>query len=167
MTGKMVVAILSAVLTLTPSYAQNSGNNSELITKNLERELETALLKGDSVTLDRLLANDYVEIDAQGSVKRKADVIAIARARTAGQRGVSLGPEKTVDDLSVRFYGDSALVVGRTTIRYQFMENQTSSPQTQSQNPATLDQERFIRSYSKVGGRWQLVAWQTTAIAKR
>lgn len=167
MTGKIVAAILGLVLTLSPSYAQNQGNNSELEIKKLERELEAALLKGDSVTLDRILADDYIEIDAQGSVKRKADVIAVARARSAAPRGVSLGPDKSVDDLTIRLYGDSALVVGRTTIRYQFMENQTSSSQPQSQNPVTVDQERFIRSYSKVSGRWQLVAWQTTFIAKR
>jgi hypothetical protein len=167
MTGKVVVAILGLVLTLSPSYAQNQENNGELLIKKLERELEAALLKGDSVELDRILADDYIEIDAQGNVNRKADVIAVARARGATRRGVSLGPEKTVDDLTVRLYKDSALVVGRTTIRYQFMENQTLSSQPQSQNPVTVDQERFIRSYSKASGSWQLVAWQTTSVAKR
>jgi len=166
MTGKFVVAILGLVLILSPTYAQNQGKSGELEIKKLERELEAALLKGDSVTLDRILGDDYIEIDAQGNVKRKADVIAVSRARSA-PRGVSLGPEKTVDDLTIRLYGDSALVVGRTTIRYQFMENQTLSTQPQSQNPVTVDQERFIRSYSKVSGSWRLVAWQTTFIAKR
>lgn len=167
MTSKIVVAVLGLVLTLSPCYAQNQGNNSELVIKKLERELEAALLKGDSVELDRILADDYIEIDTQGGVKKKADVIAVARARSAAPRGVSIGPDKTVDDLTIRLHGDNALVVGRTTIRYQFMENQTSSPQTQSQNPVAVDQERFIRTYSKVSGRWQLVAWQTTLIAKR
>lgn len=167
MTGKIVVAVLGLVLTLSPCYAQNQGNNGEVVIKKLERELEAALLKGDSVELDRILADDYIEIDAQGGVKKKADVIAVARARSAAPRGVSVGPDKIVDDLTIRLHGDNALVVGRTTIRYQFMEYQTSSPQTQSQNPVTVDQERFIRTYSKVGGRWQLVAWQTTSIAKR
>ena len=166
MTGKFVVAILGLVLILSPTYAQNQGKSGELEIKKLGRELEAALLKGDGVTLDRLLGDDYIEIDAQGNVKRKADVIAVARARSA-PRGVSLGPEKTVDDLTIRLYGDSALVVGRTTIRYQFMENQTLSPQPQSQNPVTVDQERFIRSYSKASGSWRLVAWQATFIAKR
>lgn len=167
MTSKIVVAMLGLVLTLSPCYAKNQGNNRELVIKKLERELEAALSKGDSVELDRILADDYIEIDAQGSVKKKADVIAVARAMSAAPRGVSLGPDKTVDDLTIRLHGDNALVVGRTTIRYQFMEYQTSSPQTQSQNPVTVDQERFIRAYSKVGERWQLVAWQTTSIAKR
>ena len=167
MISKIVIAVLGLVLTLSPCYAQNQGNKSELVIKKLERELEAALLKGDSVELDRILADDYIEINAQGGVKKKADVIAVARAMRAAQRGVTLGPDKTVDDFTIRLHGDNALVVGRTTIRYQFMEYQTSSSQTQSQGPVTVDQERFIRAYSKVDGRWQLVAWQTTSIAKR
>lgn len=144
MTGKIVVAILGLVLTLSPNHAQNQGKSGELEIKRLETELDAALLKADSATLDRILADDYIEIDARGNVKRKADVIAVARARSAMPRGVSLGPDKTVDELTIRLYKDSALVVGRTTIRYQFMENQTLSPQPQSQNPVTVDQERFI-----------------------
>lgn len=167
MTSKLVFAVLGLVLTLSPCYAQNQKNMSELVIKKLERELEAALLKGDNTTLDRILADDYIEIDAQGGVKRKPDLIKVARAMGAAPRGITLGPEKSVDDLTIRLHGDNALVAGRTTIRYQFMEYQTSSSQTQSQNPVTIDQERFIRSYSKVGARWQLVAWQTTSIAKR
>lgn len=165
MTSKIVVAVLGLVLSLSPSYGQNQRNNSELTIKKLESELEAALLKGDAVELDRILADDYIEIDTQGGVKKKADLLAVARARSA-VRAIRLDPERTVDDLTIRLYGDNALVVGRTTIRYQFMENQTSTPETQSQNPVTVNQERFIRSYSKVGGRWQLVAWQTTLVAK-
>ena len=167
MTSKILVAVLGLVLTLSLCSAQNPKNNSELAIKTLERELEAALSKGDHVTLDRILANDYIEIDPQGDVRKKADLMAVARAMSAGPRGVSIGPDKTVDELSVRLHGDSALVVGRTTIRYHFMEYQTTSPQPQSQNPVTIDQQRFIRTYAKVSGRWQLVAWQTTAIAKR
>ena len=165
MMSKVAVAVLGLVLALSACYAQEQGNKSELPIKNLERELEAALTKGDAVTLDRLLAPDYLEIDARGGVKKKTDVLALARSVSSKPRGETVGPDKTVDELTIRVYGDCALVSGRTTIRYQFMEYQTSSPQTQS--PVTVDQERFTRTYSKVGGRWQLVAWQTTSIAKK
>jgi uncharacterized protein DUF4440 len=164
---KFVVAVMGLVLALSFCYAQKRGNNSEMSIKTVERELEAALLKGDSVELERILADDYLEITTQGDVKKKAEVIAVARAMSAGPRGVSIGPDKTVDDLTIRLHGDCALVAGRTTIRYQFMEYQTTSPQSQTQNPVTVDQERFIRVYSKVSGRWRLVAWQTTFIPKR
>jgi hypothetical protein len=153
---------LGAATTLQLKYlpAGNSKqkvNVDEKAIQEVERELETALLKGDSATLDRILADDYVEIDAQGGVKKKTDILALARARSAAPRGVSVGPEITVDGLTIRIHGDSAAVVGRTTIRYQFMENATSIAQTQSQTPANVNQERFIRSYAKPNGRWQLV----------
>lgn len=166
MISKTVVAALGLVIAFF-CYGQNRVANPQQSIQQLEQELETALLKGDSATLDRILAEDYIEINAQGGLRKKVDVIAVARAMSAAPRGVMLGPEKTVDDLTTRFHGDCALVAGRTTTRYQFMEYQTSSPQPQPQNPVTVDQERFLRSYSKVGGRWQLVAWQTTSIAKR
>jgi hypothetical protein len=167
MRSRSVVAIIALILVLSPGYAQNQVNKTDSVIKELEHELERALLKNDIATLERILEDDYVEIDAQGGVKKKAEVIELARMRAAAPRGVMIGPDKTVDELTIRSHGDNALVVGRTTIRYLFMENQISSPQARSQNPVTIDQERFIRSYAKVGRRWQLVAWQTTAIAKR
>jgi hypothetical protein len=167
MTNKIVVAALGLVLTLSLCSAQNPKKSSDMAIKTLERELEAALLKGDSGTLDRILADDYIEIDAQGGLKKKADLIAVSQAKRAGSGAVVVGPDKTVDNLTIRLHGDTALVAGRTTIRYQFMEYQKASPQSLSQNPVTVDQERFIRTYAKVDGRWQLVSWQTTSIAKR
>jgi uncharacterized protein DUF4440 len=166
MISKTVIAALGLVITFF-LYGQNQSANPQQTIQKLERELETALSKGNSATLDRILAEDYIEINAQGVVRKKADVLAGARAMSAAPGGVMIGPEITVDELTTRFHGDCALVAGRTTTRYQFMNYQTSSPQAQPQGPVTVDQERFIRSYSKVDGRWQLVAWQTTSIAKR
>jgi hypothetical protein len=167
MMGRILVAVLGLVLTLSLCSAQDPKKNGEQAIKALDRELETALSKGDSVTLDRILSEDYIEINPQGDVRKKADLMTVARAMSAGSRGVSIGPDTSVDELTVRLHGDSALVVGRTTIRYQFMEYQTTGPQKQTQNPVTIDQQRFIRTYVKTSGRWQLVAWQTTAVAKR
>jgi ketosteroid isomerase-like protein len=164
--SKVVVALLGLVLSLSAGYAQAAANRAELGIKKLERELEDALAKGDVNTLDRVLAEDYFEIDARGRIKKKADVLATARAVRARPPAVMVGPEKTVDEVTIRQHGDCALVSGRTTIRYQFMEFQTSGAQTPSQSPVSVDQERFTRIYSKASGRWRLVAWQTTSIPK-
>jgi hypothetical protein len=50
--SKTVVAVLSLVLTLFSCFGQDQGDKSEPAIKKLERELEAALSKGDSVTLD-------------------------------------------------------------------------------------------------------------------
>src|SRR5688572_23779390 len=101
MTSKVVAAVLGLVFSLSACYAQEK-DVSEPAIKNLERELEAALVKGDAVTLERLLADDYIEIDATGGLKKKADVIAIARSVSSRPRGVSIGPDKTVDELTIR-----------------------------------------------------------------
>lgn len=169
MIGKTVVALVVVLLALCPCSAQTERSKTVATkaVKQLDRELEQALLKNDIATIDRILADDYVEIDAQGSTRKKVDVIERARSSAAVSRGVMVGPEKSVDDVRILVHGDSVLVVGRTTIRYQFMENQIPSPGTQPSNSANIYQERFIRTYARVARRWQLVAWQTTAIAKR
>ncbi len=166
MMSKVVVALLGVVLSLSAGHAQTPANKTESGIKTVERELEDALAKGDVNTLDRVLAEDYFEIDARGRVKKKANVLAIARAISSRPPAIMVGPEKTVDELTIRQHGNCALVSGRTTIRYQFMEYQTSGSQTPSQRPVSIDQERFTRIYSKASGRWQLVAWQTTSIPK-
>ena len=95
MRGRSVVAIVALILVLSPGYAQNQVNKTDSEIKELERELGRALLKNDSATLDRILADDYVGIDAQGGIKKKVDVVALARAAGAVPRGVMIGPEKT------------------------------------------------------------------------
>jgi ketosteroid isomerase-like protein len=168
MTSKIVTALLAMLLSLACGNAQAQANRDEATIRKIESELAAALEKSDSDTLARILADDYIEINPQGGLKKKADVVGFARSNGGGPRGVVMGPDKKVDEFSIRLHGDNALVVGRTTIRYQFMENQTVSPQkSQFQNPVAIDQERFMRVYAKVGGRWQLIAWQTTSIAKR
>ena len=169
MISRSVFAIVAVMLSFSPCYAQtrHKQTKSTTIIKQLDHELQRALSKNDIATVERILANDYVEIDAQGGIKNKANVIELQRALVAVSRGVMVGPETSVDDLTILLHGDNALVVGRTTVRYQFMENQISSPGAQPSNSANIYQERFIRTYARVAQRWQLVAWQTTAIAKR
>ena len=84
---------LSASTALQRSYFAGKSklnvNASEKAIRQVERELETALLNGDSAMLDRILADGYVEIDAQGGIKKKIDVLALARA---GRRTVRPSP---------------------------------------------------------------------------
>ena len=94
MISKTVIAALGLVITFF-WYGQNQSAQQAI--QKLERALETALSKGDSAALDRIMAEDYIEINAQGVVRKKADVIAAYRAIRAAPRGVMLGPEITVD----------------------------------------------------------------------
>jgi hypothetical protein len=79
---------------------------------------------------------------------------------------MSAGPEVTIADTKLRTYGDTAVLVGRTTTRYQFMEYQTV-PGASAPAPESVIHERFMKVYAKRVGRWQLIASMKTAIAKQ
>lgn len=158
----LVVLIPAAIF----SGGQERVTKTEELVKETDRKLTAALLHGDSASVDGILADDYVEINAQGLVRHKRDVMVTVSARASRPRSISIGPEITVDETKLRIYGDTAILIGLTTTRYQHMEYQTSQP-GQLPAPTFTDQERFMKVYSRLNGRWQLVASQTTAIAKR
>ena len=163
----ITIAIVSLMSTFA-IFAQGGGiKRIEGIIRGLDGELEVAFLKGDTASVDRILADDYTEITSQGLLKHKTDVIAIVRARASAPSAQSVGPEVTIDETKFRTYGDTVVLIGRTTTRYQFMEYQTSPDTTQSAAPVNTDQEWFMKVYSRRDGRWQLVASTRTAIAKR
>lgn len=162
----VIATTIGLALSAASFFGQNQANGDEGILKKLDSDLEAAKLKGDTVTIDRVIADSYIEINSRGVVTTKADLMKAARALKTAGRGISVGPEETVDDLKIRFHGDTALISGRLTIKYQFIEHQTSSSQTQSQNPSIVDQERFLKVYVKTEGRWRLVAQQATFVAK-
>jgi hypothetical protein len=134
--------------------------------RELDSKLSEALSKGDPAALDQILGDDYVEVDSRGLITGKTDLMALVRARAAAPRSMSAGPEVTIADTKLRTYGDTAVLVGRTTTRYQFMEYQTV-PGASAPAPESVIHERFMKVYAKRVGRWQLIASMKTAIAKQ
>ena len=66
MIDKGAIAIMVLILSLFPGSAQKT--DSSMTIQQLDREVERAVLKNDIAALDRILAEDYLEIDAQGGV---------------------------------------------------------------------------------------------------
>lgn len=158
----LVSLVAAAAFSLGPEQVTKTRDVREL-----DETLTAALLQGDSATVDAMLAEDYIETNAQGLVRRKPDVMATVRAIASAPRSKSLGPEISVDEISVRIYGHTAILIGLTTTKYQHMEYQVLPQQSQLPAPEATDRSRFLKVYSKLKGRWQLVASQTTSIAKR
>ena len=167
----MKLVIMFTLVVLIPAAIFSRGQERVTKTEELVREMEgkltAALLQGDSASVDGILDVDYIDINAQGLVRHKRDVMATVSARASAPRAISIGPEITVDETKLRIYGDTAILIGLTTTRYQHMEYQTLPQPAQLPAPTFTDQERFMKVYSKLNGRWQLVASQATAIAKR
>lgn len=164
----IIIIALVGLVSVVSIFAQDEerGKKTEETIRQIERELAAALMQGDTASVDRILADNYIEINPQGLVRDKTDVMVVVRARASAPSAKSIGPDVTVDETKLRTYGNTAILVGLTTTRYQHMEYQTSPELAQLPAQITTNQERFMKVYSKLDGRWRLVASQTTAIAK-
>lgn len=154
------------MLSFVFGYAQTSPDEAKRALQDFDQKLEATLTGTDAAALDQMLAPAYIEIDAQGDVKEKAQLMAFARARKAAPKAQIVGPEKTIEDQTIRIHGDTGIIVTLISTKYLFMDYQTSGPPP-AQGPEVIDQVRRLRVYFRKSGRWQLVAQQTTAVAKR
>ena len=167
---KLLIMFTLVVLTAAAVFSQDGQKtvtNTEKLVREIDGKLTAALLQGDSPSVDAILADDYIEINAQGLVRNKSDVMATVRAQASAPRSKSMGPEIGVDETKLHIYGDTSILTSLRTTRYQYMENQGLPQPTPLSTQTATYQERFMKVYSRLNGRWQLVASQTTAIAKQ
>jgi hypothetical protein len=113
----------------------------------LESRLREAALAGATAVLNDLLGDDYTNTDAYGMVRHKAQVIADIESGNSSFEAIDL------DDISVRLYGDAAVLTAKRTVRGRAARRDPSG------------QFRQIRVYAKRQGRWQAVMLQITRIA--
>lgn len=135
--------------TLQGTQASNSSNVEQVI-RRLEDESRVATLKNDAAVIDRLLADNWMNTNANGTVTTKAQLMALLKSGTFKIMSIEN------DDVLVRVYGDAAIVTGRSTSRREGEEG-----------TAVTRQVRFTRVWAKLAGRWQVVAAQTTPITQQ
>lgn len=114
----------------------------------LEHERNRAILNGDAAALERMTSDAYTFITLRGEMRTKTDIV------KGFQSGSFKYDSRTISDLKVRVYGDTAIVTGRST--------QTG---TESGKDYSGDY-RFTRVYVKQKGRWVTVALQATRIQR-
>jgi ketosteroid isomerase-like protein len=107
--------------------------------ERLERELVAAIRTGDMAVYDRIVADDYVVVGADGD-RNKAQVVASYRS---GERSY---PGLEITDVTVHVYGDTGLVTART------LGNRREGGREEP------NRVRYLRVYARRGGRWQAVA---------
>jgi len=112
-----------------------------------ECELAAAHLTLDLDVIDRLIHPDYVIVQPGGVIETKADVLASYRSGTRHWEAVR------VDELDIRLYQDTAVVVGRWLASGR-------------NGLVSFDyQARFLSVWVRLGGQWQNLAYQATEIA--
>ncbi len=97
--------------------------------------------------LAQLFSDDYVSVSSNGEVRNKQDTLRNFEAY--------LPSDQHNDEVQVRVYGDTAVVMGRTIVKIR-----------QSGRLGTVH-SRFIRVWVRRGDRWENVAFQATYLLLR
>ena len=113
---------------------------------DLEIQRFKAMTDQDTVALDHILSDDLTYTHSSARIDTKAQFI--SSIRSGELKYLSIAP----GDLKVRAYGNTAVVTGRASINSE-MRGQ----------PMTAEL-RFTDTYVLQGGRWQMVAWESTPI---
>ena len=142
----LVVASASCALRLVGSTAANDRSEQEI--RLLEARLREAALARAVDALNYLLADDYTNINAYGHVRDKAQVIADIESGDVSFEAIDL------DDISVRLYGDAAVLTAKRTVRGTAKGRDPSG------------EFRELRVFAKRQGRWEAVMLQITRIAE-
>ena len=110
----LTVSSLGAICLVAGSLTTAADTKVEQELMQLERDWSAAVLKHDTATIDRILADDYVGIDGRGIITTKAQEIEEAKApNAAASPPPFLVLDETISDMKVRAYGNVAVVNGR------------------------------------------------------
>jgi ketosteroid isomerase-like protein len=136
------VLLLASTLAPFPAAAQEPARQVE----QLERDLVAAIGRGDLVTYDRIVADDYVAFEASGKTSPKAEILASYRS------GARKYTDLTIFDVEGRVFGDTAVVTAKT--KGFRREGGKDVP----------NRVRYIRVYANRGGQWRAVAQMAAPI---
>jgi ketosteroid isomerase-like protein len=120
----MLIAAL-AVISIAATQTAKKDNSIERELMQKEYDWSAAYLKHDPAMVDRILADDYVGVDGRGIVSNRVEEIEEAKAPPVGtplpDRIVT---DETISDMTVRVYGNTAIVNGISTEKVQNKGNQ-------------------------------------------
>jgi len=150
----MKQSFATAVLILTVSLAafgqttdkkprQDEKVEQDLL--QLDRQWAEIAVQGDMATFDRIFSDDYTSTHSNGRVVTKAEERAYVVSAISGSKFLSI----STDDVKVRVYGDTAVIIGRVTVK----------PRSGSERHS-----RYTTVWVKRKNRWQLVAEQFASI---
>ena len=139
------IVIASALLGQT----KGGKNAAEEVLIQIEHEWSQADLKKDAAALNRILAEDWIGIDFEGTVIDKA------RARRGIVSDAAALESTVLRDMKVRIYGDTAIVTGTDTEKGEYHGKDSSGKYVWT--------DVFVRR----DGRWQAVSSQSTKSVAR
>lgn len=130
------------------SKSLDASELAELL-RDIEEHLATAWVEGERSFIERILADDWSVTDLTGRVLKKSEVLEEA-FDSKDRKIVSM----KIDDVSVRSFGDWAIVTGRTRADGEYQGEVAE---------VTL---RFTDVFAHRNGNWQVVASHATLISQ-
>jgi ketosteroid isomerase-like protein len=115
----------------------------------LEKQFADAVARNDAEAIDKIVAEDWVIIDPDGSITDKARFLGVIKSGDLSHELM----EST--DMRVRVYGDAAVVTALTTTKGKFMGQDFSSC------------ERATDVFVRQNDRWRCVLTHLTRFAKK
>ena len=116
---------------------------------DLEQQLRVATMQNDIDLHTQLLADTWLNTNANGTITTKAQLLALLHSHPFNFHAIN------DEDVLIRSYNDVAIVTGRST------------RQRASLDTSIITQTvRFTRVYVYLEKRWQIVAAQATPITE-
>lgn len=138
----LLLAAISGLFQSSAAISQDAFDLKELY--RLEDVWNTAHVKGDADALDKLWASDLIVTISAMPVMKKAEALAMVKSNRMPFTRYE------TSELSVKRFGESALVTGRLQ-RERSMNGKNVS-----------DDWRFTKVYVMSQGRWQVIAWHAS-----
>ncbi len=126
---------------------QNKSVEQELM--QIEREWVQISVNHDASALDRIEADDFIYTGVDGTLVTKAQDISDITS------GNLTAESANIEEMKVRVYGDTAVVIGRLTTKGQYKGKDFSG------------QYRFTDVFVKRNGKWQAVASHASSITQQ
>ena len=143
----LLVASTNA-FTQTPKQSKSGASIEAAELSKLETLWNEAHLKRDVEALDRLWSDDLIVQVTSMPVMNKADSLGILRS------GRFKFNRYQTSNLRIRVYGDAAVVTGDLERSRIFNDRNVD------------DKWRFTKVYVRKTGKWQVVAWHTSALGQ-
>jgi ketosteroid isomerase-like protein len=106
LTSTLALILASSAFAQTPGPAPSDQAEAERYIRRSEADWAASVASGDSTVIDRILADDFVGVDTGGKMYDKSTELSNTR------EGPKQFASNQLDDVKLRFYGDTAIAQG-------------------------------------------------------
>lgn len=133
----------------TANRAESSQQQTAQTIQRLEDELRVAIMKSDTGWFEEHLASNYLDIDTQGKISNRSQIIDFYRTSPPEYDSWNLS-----DATAFTYNGNTVILTGKLELQSTVAGKQVNSAY------------RFLHVWIKEGVDWQLAAQQETRIPK-